>query len=423
MQARRLGTLIVLFALSASAAAPAAVTLRLTADPGDVPRANAPVTATLKAGGELSAEQVTGLGNNPLATLKPAGGGEAVPVQVQVVPGSDGKAQALLVGWVAPKLEAGKPVQYELTLQPSGGDEPAAGAFRFADGDGYRDLFHGERPVWRYMNAYDPDNREATYKPYLQVYGFGPAGGAGAVPFITKGPGGQYPHHRGLYVGWNKTQAAGGKTYDFWHCKTVTQRHTGYRAELQSTGRVFARALSTTDWADEAGKPIVQDTRDVTAWNVGDGATLLDFVITLASAAGPLRLDGDAQHAGFQFRAAEEVQSSKATYVRPEGAKGTGNDVWENCAWVAGLFKVQGRPYAVVHMDHPDNPRPTVFSTRDYGRFGPFFRHDLEPEAPLAIRYRVLVLDADKYPDTSADAFAARYADYATPVRVTTELP
>ena len=417
-----LGTTLLLTLMTPAAAAEA-LSYRVTVDAGPVARVQSPVTAVLEVGKEITAEEVAALKEPIRATLAQSnadGAGSPIVAQANVKRGGDGRAAALVVAWVVADLPAGKSAAYDLTLAAANekADPVPVPGFRFKPGDGFRDLLYADAPVYRHMTAYDPKRREETYKPFHHVYGFGGKGDDEAG-FITKGPGGQYTHHRGLYVGWNKT-TAGGKTYDFWHCPAEHQQHVMYQGEQEMTGPVYARALAVTDWLGGDERSVVRDRRDVTAWHLGDGASLLDFTITLGATGDAVRLDGDPQHAGFQFRAAEEVQQGKTTYVRPEGAKGTGNDVWENCPWVAGLFKVAGRSYAVVHMDHPDNPRPAVYSTRDYGRFGPFFTHDLKPEAPLAVRYRVLVLDAEKHADAStAAAFAARYDDYAKPVRVT----
>jgi hypothetical protein len=65
------------------------------------------------------------------------------------------------------------------------------------------DVLLDGRLVARYMYAYDtstPQRREETYKPYLHVFD-----AEGRQP-ITKGPGGLYPHHRGIFIGWMRNQ-------------------------------------------------------------------------------------------------------------------------------------------------------------------------------------------------------------------------
>ena len=405
----------------AAAAAAEGLRYRVTVNAGPVARENAPVVTKLEVGRAITAEELAALKGPILATLTPADGGAAkVHAQARAVAAEGERTAGVYVGWVLPALAEGQSTEYELTLTAGQGAAEAgaaAGGFQFVGGDGHRDLVYARTPVYRHLTAFDPQRRDETYKPFHHLYGFHDDG------FITKGPGGQYTHHRGLYVGWNKTKVAGGKEYDFWHCPDgVAQRFTGYDQSGETTGPVFAREVSKTDWAAPDGKAVVRDTRAFMTWRPAEGQTLIDVTIRLENAAGaPITLGGDPQHAGFQFRAAEEVQSTKTKYVRPPSARSEGDDVWTDCAWVAGLFKIKGRPYAVVHMNGPQNPGPVVYSTRDYGRFGPFFTGELKPDEPITLRYRVLVLDADRHKDLSPEAFAHRYKDFTLPAEVSVE--
>src|SRR5260221_6561865 len=91
---------------------------------------------------------------------------------------------------------------------------PAAdGGFAFNDKQGeYLDILLDGKIVARYMYAHDvstPAKRVETYKPYLQVYD-----ADGKEP-ITQGAGGKlFPHHRGIYIGWQKL-GYDGKKYNF----------------------------------------------------------------------------------------------------------------------------------------------------------------------------------------------------------------
>src|SRR5437870_7599010 len=103
-----------------------------------------------------------------------------------------------------------------------------AGGFTFHDETGqHLDVLRDGKIVARYMYAYDkstPERRLETYKPYLHV-----CDAEGKAP-ITKGPGGQYTHHRGIYIGWNKLNVAG-KTYDRWHMSGGEQVHEKFLSQ------------------------------------------------------------------------------------------------------------------------------------------------------------------------------------------------
>ena len=78
------------------------------------------------------------------------------------------------------------------------------------------DVIQNGKVIARYMYAHDPSSKESrheTYKPYLHVMS-----PDGKTP-ITKGAGGQFTHHRGIFLGWNRIGFKK-KSYDLWHMKT-----------------------------------------------------------------------------------------------------------------------------------------------------------------------------------------------------------
>ena len=61
-----------------------------------------------------------------------------------------------------------------------------------------------------------------------------------------------------------------------------------------------------------------------------------------------------------------------------------------NLNWKAQSVIVGGERYFTLYLDHPDNPKPSFYSERDYGRFGSYFRAKVTPSDPLNIRYRLI---------------------------------
>ena len=121
----------------------------------------------------------------------------------------------------------------------------------------------------------------------------------------------------------------------------------------------------------------------------------------------PVKLDGDPQHAGFHFRADNEVneQSKKETYyLRPDG-KGERGDTrnWEpktkkgpvNLPWDAMSFVLGDKRYTVVYLNHPSNPKESRHSERDYGRMGSYFEYTLTKDKPLQVRYQIWLQDGE----------------------------
>ncbi|MEX2286283.1 MAG: DUF6807 family protein [Planctomycetaceae bacterium] len=282
--------------------------------------------------------------------------------------------------------------------------------------EGTADLLYGDQPVLRYMYGFDSSTdkaRDETVKVYHHVFG------PGTKTLITKGPGGLYPHHRGLFVGWNKTSFEGGPL-DFWHCKKGEhQRH--HKLLMQSGDASQGLMSSEIHWNDADGKPVIIETRTVTAHSgsVGNGWQI-DWQTSLASQRGRITLDGDRQHAGFQFRAAQSVaESNSARYVRPSGFpeqpeayEVTDKDnppLHIDLGWLAMTYTVDGRQYTVEYFEDPSLPKPARYSERPYGRFGAFFKTTLEPDKPLEMRYRLFVTSG---PTPSREAIQKRYDEF-----------
>jgi hypothetical protein len=295
-----------------------------------------------------------------------------------------------------------------LVLPSAGICADAAKGWSFAEGDGYRDVLCDGKIVLRHMNAWDPARRLETYKPYTHVYDFD-----GKEP-ITKGPGGFYTHHRGLFIGWNKTSLAG-KTYDFWHCTKVIRKHIKYLPELEQADANSATLGSLTEWPAEDGTVVIRETQTIKATKPKDGELQLDVTFKLEAPSGPVKLEGDVQHAGFHFRAADEVskRQKETAYILPEGATKKGGDTYENCNWVVCQFNLGDKRYAVGHFNAPENAKPVQYSTRAYGRFGAYSKTEVTPEKPLDLKYRVIVTDTAKIkPGETAD-WQARFDAFA----------
>jgi hypothetical protein len=274
----------------------------------------------------------------------------------------------------------------------------------FADGDGYRDVLFEGKPVLRHMNAWDPARRDATFKPYTHVFAFD------GQTLLTKGPGGKFTHHRGAFIGWNKT-VLDGKSYDFWHCKGVERKHSNYvKAEEKATADE-ATMVAVIDWPTPEGKTVINEKQIITSRMLAPGKLQLDFAFELTAPSGPVQLNGDPQHAGFHYRAAEEVETHEkdTRYIRPQGAQDKKGDVWADCPWVVCDFTVEGKRYSVMHMSAPENPTPSVYSTRAYGRFGNFFATGVKPGAPLKLKFRLLVEEAGT---AAKEDWAARYSEW-----------
>jgi hypothetical protein len=274
---------------------------------------------------------------------------------------------------------------------PVDADAQPATALRWnLSAPGVLDLEHDGRNVIRYMHAFDQSTDERaheTYKPYVHVFD-----GSGSV-LLTKGPGGLYTHHRGIFIGYSQTRYDGRQT-DFWHMgEGAVQKHIRFLAQHADEERAGFTAL--IHWIDPQGELIVVEERTITAYRVTyPMLAVLDVVSTLSAPTYEVELDGDPEHAGVQYRpsnaVADGAPEDKATYAFH--ADGIDPTTHFDLPWAASTYRIDGRAYAVQHLSHPDNPPTGIYSAyRDYGRFGEFTKHTIRPGEPLTLHHRIIV--------------------------------
>jgi hypothetical protein len=331
------------------------------------------------------------------------------------------------LNFVLPELKAGQSKEFTITIPRRMLANGMPGMeFQWRDTPGeYDDLLFNNRPVLRYMyRPLDESSKESrfeTFKVFHHV--FDPQTGTVLLTH-TPDPKGYYPHHRGVFYGFYRATYDGNKTCDIWHCPAAFQEHSAFLAS--EAGPVLGRQLLEINWfaepklekgakGDEPNALFAKEKRELTAYNI-PGGTLIDFASRLTPLLPPLHLDGDPQHSGFHFRAADEVHSKyvKQTYfLRPDGkgpltehgdmgnqgdetrnwdkdpAKRSPNTV--NLPWDAMSFVLGDKRYTVVYLDNSRNPKESRGSERAYGRIGSYFVTDVTPEKPLDVNYRLWI--------------------------------
>jgi Methane oxygenase PmoA len=347
--------------------------------------------------------------------------------------------------FILPELKADQSQEFTVTFDTtSSGSQPG---FHWQDTAGeYDDLLFGDRPVLRYMyhklDESSENSRAETFKPYHHV--FDPTDGK---QLLTKGPGGLWPHHHGVFYGFREVKYGDGRTCDIWHCPDAYQEHS---AILDSeAGPVLGRQLLEIKWMGEPGSPdknnkqkdktrpaeqFADEKREITVYKV-PGGTLLEFASRLSALLPPVHLDGDPQHSGFHFRGSEDVHVNhvkETYYLRTDGkgpftengGKGDETRNWDskskaprtiNLPWDAMSIVVGGKRYTIAYLDTKKNPKEARFSERDYGRIGSYFVADVTKEKPLDVNYRLWIQDGEM----TVPQVAALDADFDDPPTVT----
>lgn len=338
-------------------------------------------------------------------TLK--GNGQTVTAQLtapsiphESIPAQAGKVRRD-INFILPALKAGETVRFDAVDDVI----KTLDGFTWAMTKGPNQrLLLAQRPVLQYMaDAYDDstkESRDLTYKVFHHLYD--PAG----TRFVTNGgPAGLYPHHRGLMFGFNRVTYGDNKKADTWHCPNPV--HVAHHKFLnEEAGPVLGRHRMLVNWHADKKTIFAQEERELTVYNV-PGGTLVEFATRLKTTGGKVKLDGDPQHAGFQFRASREIDDKKQNkltyYLRPDGKGKPGetrnwdakNKTHQDLPWDAMSFVLGDKRYTVCYLNHPNNPKPSRFSERDYGRFGCYFEYEVTEDRPLVVNYRIWLQDGE----------------------------
>jgi hypothetical protein len=320
-----------------------------------------------------------------------------------------------------PEAKAAQKAPPGAVKTPPPGPAPSDKGFSLKDNPGeYLDVFLDGRAIARYMYANDtatPVRSEQTFKPYLHIFD------TEGKQMITKGPGGLYTHHRGIFFGWQRIGYEG-KTYNMWEMgggnRQIHQKFTD-----QKSGPDQASFTSLVAWKLPDGKTLVEDERTFTFHRrPAPTLALVDFSTKVKAVAGDLDLNGDPEHGGVQFRAAEEVDRKNLKYCLPKEATASSADSStdfqlagktqpskNDMPWAAESYQLDGKTYNVEQMNGPGNPAGTRWSAyRDYGRFGAFPAAKLKAGETLTLRYRFWVTAGD--PPTRAD-LQKQYDEYS----------
>jgi hypothetical protein len=257
-------------------------------------------------------------------------------------------------------------------------------------------------PILRYTFERDTSTPERTFdtaKVFAHVMA------PGGEETLTKGAGGTFPHHRGIFIGWNRIEH-GGKRHDLWHVRDTVQEH---RKFLQTEGDENGAAItSEIAWIGVDGEPVISEKRTYRVVESADAYAVIDFVSELTAVGGDVKLGGDPEHAGVQFRPSQEVADNKsASYVFHESDIDPKKD--KDLPWVALSFRIGDQAWTVQHMSHPSNPKGAVWSAyRDYGRFGPFPTIEIAEGETVTLKYRFRVTKGEAPPrEAMAESFDA----------------
>ncbi len=209
---------------------------------------------------------------------------------------------------------------------------------------------------------------EEAVRPYLW-----PLNGPGQAPMTRTFPAGgvegettDHPHHTSLWTAFDEVNEVNN-----WH---NAEGHGFTRHQSFSNienGPVCGGFTAQSIWQSNELKPVLDETRKLRVYNVGEGIRVFDYEITFTANYGEVTFN-DTKEAGIlSIRVASSMDGVRGGVIENSaGGKGESECWGEAAAWCDYSGEVNGEIVGVAIFDHPSNPNfPTRWHVRDYGLF------------------------------------------------------
>jgi hypothetical protein len=231
-----------------------------------------------------------------------------------------------------------------------------------------------------------------------------------------------HPHHRGLWFTHGDVNQV-----DFWANEPGGKGRKG-KVKLEKIlavkdGKKEGSIRASFLWVDDAGEPLVRETRTMTFYSHAS-LRMLDFDATLEAV--KKAVFGDTKEGFFAIRLRDAMRERGGTgrMINAEGKTGM-KEVWGKASpWVDYSGTLDGEALGVAILDHPKSFRhPTYWHARDYGLFAAnafglhdFFNdktkdgsHTLKPGQGIRFLYRVIIHPGD----AESAGIAKHFAEFA----------
>jgi len=228
-----------------------------------------------------------------------------------------------------------------------------------------------------------------------------------------------HPHHRGMYIAWHDAEfrqpidpSRGGPTgalfgwnitkADFWGWGQYAPRE-GRVIETQSVRLLEADAHHATVQIQNAwmnGRRKLLDETTTTTVTERDGVFVIDSVFRLAPVIDYVL--HKASFGGFNFQARKDGESyytnAAGTVTLRDPHYSVAELNWPAAEWYGYVIRLaNGRTVGAAVLDHPLNPPSTWHNSRSLWMLNPSISAlqpiTIRPDAPMTLRYRVLVHD------------------------------
>jgi hypothetical protein len=275
----------------------------------------------------------------------------------------------------------------------------------------YKDLslMMNDKPIlsYRYEDTYPPDGINPLYKRSGFIHPVWSPGGE--VLSRIQAP--DHYHHYGIWGPWTKT-TIDDRAVDFWNLLLGegTVKFAGFLTEEE--GAIYSGFEALQQHIDFGAKGedqvAMNEILDVRAWNVGDGAWMVDYTTSINSPLGNgIMLDAYRYGGGIGFRATEKWHKNNCTVLTSDNKTRIDADgSFAKWCIVEGESATKEGRSGILFMSHPSNrmhPEPMRVWPLDannnrgdmYFEFVPI-RHEawkLEPKQNYTLKYRMIIFD------------------------------
>jgi hypothetical protein len=295
-----------------------------------------------------------------------------------------------------------------MSLLLSSGSAWAAGVVKLTQGENAVKVEIDGREFTTYRFQATADDK-AFHRPYAYPVYASDGQAITSDQIVTNAK--EHPHHRSVWVAHGNVNGV-----DHWAHKGAKQRHVKFD---KIEGDTLVQQLEWEGKTPDA-PPLLKETRTLRFFADADGTRGIDLTVALTPAGAEAVTFADTKEAGIAaVRVHPEIGNGEKGDKRRQGkltlsTGATGEKaVWgKPAAWCDESGTINGKPYGVAILDHPENLRhPTPWHTREYGLHAanPFGLHDydpkntpkgagdykLEPGKTLTFKYRILFHTGD----------------------------
>jgi hypothetical protein len=275
------------------------------------------------------------------------------------------------------------------------------------------------------------DGKEALvyrYGPNVELPYFYPVRSPSGKPMTVEKTN-PYPHHRSFWFA-DTVQPEGERKVSFYESYYSSDRknpkppykdhirHVEFTPVKKSNDGKSCEIGMKLVWEMDGNKPVIDETRTLRATALGNGEYLLDMHFTATPSSKAVKFISDRVHYAWPFIRINKDFSVEGggTLLSSTGAKGQKETHDKPALWIDYSNAVSGETEGLAMFAFPQDGKPPLWLTRDYGTFGPRRINaqsgkpfTLKPGESLEQRAGVLVHRGD----AKAGKVAERYEAFA----------